>query len=197
MKKLKLLMLAALILGASTSMAFAAGDPFEEAATAVRWKDNAKASALIDSGSFGVNQQDGEGYTLLHLAADQNNLELARLLLERGADPNLRSKLGSTVADMAYSGSALLALVVKSGGTYARNMPHAPAKAPTQAPAPGNGAHAAKPAPKASPMAAPQDARRKMCNARHYSSSALCRDTACKMREYRKWQTCLKTGSYY
>lgn len=193
MKKLKILMLGALILGASTAMAFAAGDPFEDAATAVRWKDDAKATALIDGGSFDVNRQDGEGYTLLHLAADQNNLELAKLLLERGADPNIRSKLGSTVADMASSGSGLLALVVKAGGTYARNTPHAP----TKAPAPAVGSRTAKPAPKGSATPAPQDARRKMCNARHYSSSALCSDTTCKMREYRKWQTCLKTGSYY
>ena len=49
--------------------------------------------------------------------------------------------------------------------------------------------HAAQSAPAESP-------RRKMCNARHYSSSALCSDSTCKMREYRKWNSCLKTGSY-
>lgn len=37
---------------------------------------------------------------------------------------------------------------------------------------------------------------RKMCNQRHYASSALCSDSTCKMREYRKWQGCLKTGNY-
>lgn len=197
MKKLEILMIAALILGVSSAAAFAAGDPFEEAATAVRWKDNAKAAALIDRGSFDVNQQDSEGYTLLHLAADQNNLELAKLLLDRGADPNLRSKLGSTVADMAYNGSALLALVMKAGGTYARNIPHTPARMPTKRSAPAVGSPTVKSDLKGGEAPAPQDARRKMCNARHYSSSALCSDTTCKMREYRKWQTCLKTGSYY
>lgn len=52
----------------------------------------------------------------------------------------------------------------------------------------------AKPSP--TPSATPESPHRKMCNARHYSSSALCSDTTCKMREYRKWNTCLKTGNY-
>lgn len=42
----------------------------------------------------------------------------------------------------------------------------------------------------------PESPHRKMCNQRHYSSSALCSDSTCKMREYRKWQGCLKTGNY-
>ena len=183
------------------AVAAAAGDPFEDAAVAVRWKENAKALALIESGAFDLNQQNSEGYTLLHLAADQNNLDIARALLKRGANPNIRTNIGSSVADMAYTGSALLAEVLKAGGRYAKHVPAAPAGPMTRAPqlkarAPALTAKPAAARPSPASAAAPADARRKMCNARHYSSSALCSDSSCKMREYRKWNSCLKTGSY-
>lgn len=73
-----------------------------------------------------MNTQDSEGYTLLHFAADQNNLEIARELLRRGANPNIRTKSGITVADMAYSGSMLLTEVQEAGGKYAKNAPYTP-----------------------------------------------------------------------
>jgi hypothetical protein len=67
-----------------------------------------------------------------------------------------------------------------------------------KAPQPGSYKPARKgPAPKPAPSATAESPRRKMCNERHYSSSSLCSDSTCKMREYRKWQTCLQTGSYY
>ena len=73
--------------------------------------------------------------------------------------------------------------------------PAAPKPAPVK-PTPAKPTGTSIPAkPSAAPTA--DEARRKMCNGRHYSSSALCSDSTCKMREYRKWQTCLKTGSYY
>lgn len=195
--KFPTMMLCAVVLACTGVTAASAGDPFEDASAAVRWKKNEQALALISSGQFDVNQQNSEGYTLLHLAADQNNLEIARELLKRGADPNIKSSIGSSVADMAYSGSPLLAEVLKAGGKFAKNAPYTPApvagttrKAPATTPnQEGSGVRLA-PAQAADP-------RRKMCNARHNSSSALCSDSTCKMREYRKWQTCLKTGSYY
>jgi ankyrin repeat protein len=193
MKQLKMLMCAVALACAGAGVAAAVGDPFEDATVAVRCKDNAKALALIESGAFDVNRQNSEGYTLLHLAADQNNLEIARELLRRGADPNIKSNIGSTVADMAYSGSALLADVLKAGGKYAKNLPYKPAAPAQQSRAPS----AQKGAAATSPAAAAENPRRKLCNSRHYSSSALCSDSTCKMREYRKWQTCLKTGSYH
>ncbi|RHW19161.1 ankyrin repeat domain-containing protein [Sphingomonas gilva] len=194
MKSLKLVLACVAFSCAGMATAVFAGDPFEDAAVAVRWKEDAKALALIESGQFDINQQNSEGYTLLHFAADQNNLTIARALLKHGADPNIRTNSGSTVADMAYSGSALLTEVLKAGGKYAKNAPYTPApqsKAPITRvkPAPGK--------PAASTSSATVDPRRKMCNARHYSSSSLCSDSTCKMREYRKWQTCLKTGSYH
>ncbi|TFI57034.1 ankyrin repeat domain-containing protein [Sphingomonas parva] len=197
MNGLRVVAAAVLLVCAGGSLAAFAGDPFEDAIVAVRWKENEKALALIDTPGFDVNRQNAEGYTLLHIAADQNNFEMAKILLQRGANPNLRSKIGSTVADMAYSGSPLLAAVLKAGGQYAKNAPYvAPASRPATAAAKSASGATRAPASAASAAAASNDPRRKQCNARHHSSSALCSDSTCKMREYRKWQTCLKTGSY-
>lgn len=101
---------------------------FEDAIVAVRWKENAKALALIESGQFDVNQQNSEGYSLLHIAADQNIVEMARELLKRGANPNLKTNIGSSVADMAYTGSALLTEVMKAGGNLQSMFPSRPCR---------------------------------------------------------------------
>ena len=79
-----------------------------------------------------------------------------------------------------------LALVLASTGL--------PALAADSSPRPATGSAGAS-RPEA-PRTADQSPHRKMCSERHYSSSALCSDSTCRMREYRKWQTCLKTGSY-
>lgn len=167
----------------------------------IRWftgaRRNADAIAELDKG-IDINMQTSEGYTLLHYAAGDGNLEMVRELIRRGADVNLRADTGHTPYDMAI-GAMVQAEIRKAGGGSGIN-PASTAPKPTPAkPAPARPAPA-RPvaAPAAKPAPAPvEDARRKMCNARHYASSALCSDSTCKMREYRKWQTCLKTGSYY
>ena len=159
----------------------------------VRWytgaRRNADAIAELDKG-LDVNMQTSEGYTLLHYAAGDGNLEMVRELIRRGANVNLKADSGYTPFDSAI-GTMVQAEIRKAGGVSGLNPPAA--KPAPARPAPGKPASAAKPAVAATPA----DPRRKMCNARHYSSSALCSDSTCKMREYRKWQTCLKTGSYY
>ena len=193
---LRVLACMAVLASAGAAMA---GDPFEDARYYIGVKDNAAAVRLLDSGQFDINMQTSEGYTLLHYAADSGNLEMVRELIRRGADVNMRSSIGSTPYDMAI-GTMVQAEIAKAGGRSGR----APAPSSTAPVAPaGPRATPVKPAP-AKPAAvkpvvpaSPTDARRKMCNARNYSSSALCSDSTCKMREYRKWQTCLKTGSYY
>jgi hypothetical protein len=177
----------ALLASAGAAMA---GDPFDDARYAIGIKDNAGAIQLIDSGQFDINMQTSEGYTLLHYAADNGNLEMVRELIRRGADVNRRSAVGSTPYDMAI-GTMVQAEIAKAGGRSGR----APAPAAVK-PAPAKPATTPVPA-RPTPAATPADPRRKMCNSRHYASSALCSDSTCKMREYRKWQTCLKTGSYY
>jgi hypothetical protein len=85
----------------SLSSAALAGDPFDDARYYLQIKQNAEALAIIDSGQFDVNMQTSEGYSLLHYAAGAGNLEMVRALLARGADPTLRSQIGTTPYQMA------------------------------------------------------------------------------------------------
>jgi hypothetical protein len=158
---------------------------FDRIRYAIGIKDNETAIAEINKG-IDINMQTTEGYTLLHIAADQNNLVMVEKLLRAGAQPNIRSQSGSTAADMGYHYKPILAAIEAAGGklnkaaNFGKPVPMTPATAAQNVP---------------SPSAATTDA--KVCASRHRSSSALCSDSTCKMREYRKWQTCLKTGSYY
>jgi ankyrin repeat protein len=62
--------------------------------------------ALIDNAiSWGgnVNGQDQNGTTALHVAVDANSAEVAKALLERGADPCLRNGISQTPLHMAVN----------------------------------------------------------------------------------------------
>jgi hypothetical protein len=162
-----------------------AGD-FDKIRHAIGIKDNETAIAEINKG-IDINAQTAEGYTLLHIAASQNNLVIVEKLLRLGALPNIRAQSGATAADLGYGFKPILAAIEAAGGKL------------------NTMANAGKPKPMTPftptatvPAAAVQPASEaNLCAQRHRSSSALCSDSTCKMREYRKWQTCLKTGSYY
>lgn len=189
---------AALVLVAGQSLApvaapaLAQADPFDTARYNIGIKQNEKALELIDSGAFGIDQANPEGWTLLHYAAEAGNLAMVKALLARGADPTARIHSGSSVYQVALGTmvQAEIAAAVEARTGINPMKPAAAAKA--SAPAPRA---AAATAPKAA--SATKSPREKMCQQRWYSSQALCSDSTCKMREYRKWQTCLKTGSYY
>lgn len=159
---------------------------FDKIRHAIGIKDNDTAIAEINKG-IDINMQTTEGYTLLHFAADQNNLVMVEKLLRAGAQPNIRAQSGATAADLGYGNKPILAAIEAAGGKLnkmanaGKPKPMTPVTATPTVPAP--------------PAEAGSDA--KVCAQRHRSSSALCSDSTCKMREYRKWQTCLKTGSYY
>ena len=164
---------------------------FDAIRHAIGTRDNAKAIAELDKG-IDIDMQNAEGYTLLHFASGEGNLAMVQELLKRGANPNLRNMSNQTALDRAV-GTTVAARIKAAGGKpgIAREAARPAAKKPVPAPAPKAAAAKANAAP------AKQSANEKMCASRHYSSSALCSDSTCKMREYRKWQTCLKTGSYY
>ena len=63
---------------------------------------------LLDQGA-GAEWEDESGFTLLHLAAFAGNSDVARLLLERGFDPNARADEGSgpPLLQAAMSGDPL------------------------------------------------------------------------------------------
>jgi hypothetical protein len=145
----KLIMVAAAFAAACATAAVAAGDPFEDARYDISIRKNAEALAIVDRGAFDINMQTDEGYTLLHFAADQGNLDMVRELLKRGADPTLRAKTGSTASDMATSAAIRLELTKAAAawkktvaGLVAASLP-SPAQEPGKAAAGGNGTCAA------------------------------------------------------
>ena len=136
------LFFAASALAIFSATAATAGDPFDEARYYLKIKQNVDALKRIDSGEIDINMQTDEGYSLLHYAADAGNLEMVKALLERGADPTLKSKSGSTPYDMAMGSTIKLILAkAQAGGTMLSGADAAPAK-PARASgdkAPGNG----------------------------------------------------------
>ncbi|MCV5232064.1 ankyrin repeat domain-containing protein, partial [Escherichia coli] len=76
-------------------------DPFDLARSHIQAQQNEEALALIDSGAVDVNMQTGESYSLLHYAAGAGNLAMVKALLARGADPTLKSSIGTTPYQMA------------------------------------------------------------------------------------------------
>jgi ankyrin repeat protein len=160
---------------------------FDKIRHAISIKDNETAIAEINKG-IDINMQTTEGYTLLHFAANHNNLAMVEKLLRFGAQPNIRAQSGATPADLGFGFKPILAALEAAGGKLntmanaGKPKPMTPVSATPVVPAP--------------PAEAGSDTKL-LCAQRHRSSSALCSDSTCKMREYRKWQTCLKTGSYY
>src|SRR5437016_234177 len=69
----------------------AAGDM--RVADAAMRGDAAAVATLLREGAD-VNGREGDGMTALHWAADSGNAELARLLLEKGAQPAAVTRLG-------------------------------------------------------------------------------------------------------
>lgn len=70
--------------------------------TSTKQEKNAGVLASsVDFGLFEIHFQDRQGWTLLHAAAEQNNLPNIRILLERGALPTALTFNGKTPSDLA------------------------------------------------------------------------------------------------
>jgi len=65
--------------------------------TAAIENDEQKIKRLLDSG-HDPNKRDNSGYTALHYAARGGYANILMILLSRGADPNLQTPSGKTVA---------------------------------------------------------------------------------------------------
>ena len=140
--KFPVLIAAAAALAAIAPGAAIAGDPFDDARYYVKIKQNVDALKLVDGGKIDINMQTDEGYTLLHYAADANNLEMVKALLERGADPTLKARTGSTPYDMAMGSTIKLILAKAQAGGTRRAGEAANAREPVPVrggKAPGNG----------------------------------------------------------
>ena len=85
---------------------------------AISFDDNATLAALLDAGAS-VELPDDGGFTLLDSAVIANRVEIARLLIQRGANVNAVDKNGMTplmyAASIDYGDSAMVDLLVKSG----------------------------------------------------------------------------------
>jgi uncharacterized protein len=69
------------------------------------------AQFLLDSG-LDVNESDPTGYTALHGAAEKGDGEMARLLLHRGANPNMKDHKGNTpLSKSVYDSGQDIALI--------------------------------------------------------------------------------------
>jgi hypothetical protein len=63
-----------------------------------------EATTLIEQGNIDLEVTDQDGFTPIYSACNRNNPELAKLLLEHGANPNVATKDGFTPIFKACSG---------------------------------------------------------------------------------------------
>ncbi len=68
---------------------------------AAQFDDIPTAKALLKDSKTNIYLQDQGGNTALHIAADNNNLELAELLLVAGANPHIPNNYHQTPIDLA------------------------------------------------------------------------------------------------
>lgn len=79
--------------------------------------DLSKVKLLTGKGTS-VNIKDNSGYTALHYAARAGNIEIAKYLLDSGADPNSRTKTGrdTPLHRAAYQGhDVMVSLLLQRG----------------------------------------------------------------------------------
>jgi ankyrin repeat protein len=79
---------------------------------------------LVDAGAD-VNDRDENGYAVLHYLCGDSTvpLDIIQYVLDRGADPNVCSKYGTSVFHMPFLRASLMRLLVQRGGNInIRNM---------------------------------------------------------------------------
>jgi ankyrin repeat protein len=106
-----------------SSVATSSADGVEDLILAVWGFDTAKAVALIDGG-VDVNTADSKGtYPLMLACSYKDNDEMIKLLLSKGADPNIHGPDGETPLGLAakYSFPAVQMLVDKGADVNAKH----------------------------------------------------------------------------
>jgi uncharacterized protein len=82
------------------------------------WHRTGAVNALLDAGAA-VDEPDGDGITAVGWAAISNRAEMARLLIQRGADVNHIDKKGMTpllyAASIDFGDPAMIDLLLRSG----------------------------------------------------------------------------------
>ena len=91
----------------------------------VRSSDAARLQGLFDKGFDAPNIRDGRGNTLLMLASYNGQLEMTRVLLENGGDPQIANDMGQIpLAGAAFKGNTEMAkLLIEHGADVNAQMP--------------------------------------------------------------------------
>lgn len=91
----------------------------------VRTSDAARMKGLFEKGFDAPNIKDGKGNTLLMLASYNEQLEMTRVLLENGADPQIANDMGQIpLAGAAFKGNLEMAkLLIENGANVNAQMP--------------------------------------------------------------------------
>ncbi len=91
----------------------------------VRSSDADRMRGLFDKGFDAPNIRDGKGNTLLMLASYNEQLEMTRVLLENGGDPQLANDMGQIpLAGAAFKGNVEMAkLLIENGADVNAQMP--------------------------------------------------------------------------
>mmetsp|Transcript_12215 Transcript_12215/g.22899 ORF Transcript_12215/g.22899 Transcript_12215/m.22899 type:complete len:1667 (-) Transcript_12215:19-5019(-) len=76
---------------------------FLEGMGTVYVKSMSTTSTATEEDSFHLNRCDEHGNTLMHIAAQNGNLKIAKLLIEKGANPNHQNKQGQTPGHFAVA----------------------------------------------------------------------------------------------
>lgn len=102
MKFLVAAVLSAIILNSAPVYADDWDDLYGALNSAMWQKDDRSLIALLEQG-VDINTQNSDGWTLLHIAAEQGKPAFVRLLLNRGADPTIKTNYGKTAFDVTSS----------------------------------------------------------------------------------------------
>ena len=91
----------------------------------VRSSDAARLQGLFEKGFDAPNIRDGKGNSLLMLASYNGQLEMTRVLLENGANPQLANDMGQIpLAGAAFKGNTEMArLLIEHGADVNARMP--------------------------------------------------------------------------
>lgn len=90
----------------------------------VRTSDAERMRGLFEKGFDAPNIRDGKGNTLLMLASYNGQLEMTRVLLENGADPQIANDMGQIpLAGAAFKGNAAMTkLLIEHGADVNAQM---------------------------------------------------------------------------
>jgi hypothetical protein len=78
---------------------------FDDNCVRVQFVENAGTTYKLEAERqlFHLNTTDEHGNTLMHIAAQNGNVRIAKLLIERGANPDHQNKQGQTPGHFAVS----------------------------------------------------------------------------------------------